>query len=1002
MPLDLGTAVGYLLLDTTSFTKGFSGAMKDLETFNDKTATSMDKFASVGSAMTSVGGTLTKGVTLPIVAIGAAAVSVGNSFEKQMSRVKAISGATTEDFKDMEDQAVDLGAKTSFSALEAAQGMEDLASAGLSAKETMAAMPGTLDLAASSGTDVATAASYAASALNAFGMIGENTAQNAKHVADVYAEASARTKAQTEDMGEAMKYIAPVANAMGISFEETAASIGLMSNAGIEGSQAGTTLRGALSRLAKPTDDMTATMQKYGLSFYDANGKMVSLTDMTGQLSSKLGGLTQQQRDNALVTLFGQESLSGILALMDAGPDKLAAMTTSFKNCDGAASDMAKTMQDNTSSSIEQMFGSLQSAAIMIQKLVAPAVKQVADAVSSAVQKLLDMDPAVQKIVVAGAAIAAAAGPLLIFVGNIIRSISAISGVGAAIAGLFAEGGALAGVGAAIAAIGAGPIALVVAAIAGLVIAWKTDFAGIREVTASVWASIKSIFTSVVGYIKTVVTAVIGIVRAVWDNDFLLIRSRLETFWAFFKTGWEVQLNTIKGVFQAISQVLQGDFSGAIDTLKNMFSKNFQLIGNLFSNLGNSIKQKLSDAGAAISGWVESVGTWFSQLPSKIAYGLGYALGTLAKWVVNMGNSIRTGVPALIESIGQFFSSLPSRIGAAFTNALKTFVSWFTNMKTAAPAKVEEVKTAVVTGFTTLPGKILEIGKNVVDGLWNGITGGLSTLISNVKGFCTQVIDGFKKGFDTHSPSKKTIQIGQWVVDGLRVGMKDSEGNVIKTVDQLASTLITRFEAIKNNISTVSDLASAKYKLWTYTSGKGEDSVEGLDEKITMLTKQEKLQAQQVASTQKEYDDMVKIYGATSSKSQQLLLDLYNEKIAYEELRQAVKDANAAKTEALNESTGTAVESATSSAKGAAILAASKYYGSASKAAEVVNSGNYSVTSSNTYVFNSPKAIDEVSATKLMQKAAVAVASGTAVAAATGSISATIKAVASAVSTTKK
>ena len=236
--VDLGTAVGYLMLDTSGFTSGFSKAKAALKTFQDESATAADKFSAVGAAMTATGGTLTKSVTLPVVGLGTAIMKVGNDFEAQMSRVEAIAGATGEEMEKLNDLALQLGSDTAFSASEAAEGMENLASAGFTVNEIMEAMPGLLDLAASSGADLATATEIAASAVRGFGLEASDTT----HVADVFAEAAARTNAQTEDMGEAMKYIAPVAKAMGQSLEETAAAVGILSDAGIKGSQAGTSL----------------------------------------------------------------------------------------------------------------------------------------------------------------------------------------------------------------------------------------------------------------------------------------------------------------------------------------------------------------------------------------------------------------------------------------------------------------------------------------------------------------------------------------------------------------------------------------------------------------------------------------------------------------------------------------------------------------------------------------------------------------------------------------
>lgn len=319
--------------------------------------------SGVESGLSRLQGTVTKGIAaIGIGKLFSEAVKTGMDFEAQMSRVKAISGATGEEFAKLKEQAKQLGADTAFSATEAAEGMENLASAGFSTSEIIAAMPGMLDLAASSGEDLASSADIAASTLRGFGL----EASSAGHVADVLAKNAAATNAAVADTGEAMKYVAPVAKSMGIEFEETAAAIGIMADAGIKGSQAGTTLRGALSRIAKPTKAMQETMDSLGLSFYDSNGKMKSLADITEMLETKMAGLTDEQKNQALITLFGQESLSGMMALMDRGSGEVRKLTDEYKNCDGSAKDMAKTMQDNLSGAVEEFGGSVESLGIEI------------------------------------------------------------------------------------------------------------------------------------------------------------------------------------------------------------------------------------------------------------------------------------------------------------------------------------------------------------------------------------------------------------------------------------------------------------------------------------------------------------------------------------------------------------------------------------------------------------------------------------------------------------
>ena len=326
------------------------------------------------------------GTAAALGGVAAAAIKVGSDFESQMSRVKAISGATGEEFEQLKAQAMQLGADTSFSASQAAEGMENLAAAGFTTSEIMNAMPGLLNLAAASGEDLASSSDIAASTLRGFGL----AAYDAAHVADVLAANANRTNSSVADTGEAMKYIAPLARAAGLSLEETAAAIGIMANAGVNGSQAGTSLRGALSRLSKPTKDMSEAMDELGISFYDSNGKMKSLTEQVGMLRQATEGMTDEQKNNYLVTLYGQEALSGMLALINEGEGSLGELTNAYKNCDGAAQKAAETMQDNLSGALEQLGGSAQTLGLAFYNSVADNLKNAAKTATESINNITD------------------------------------------------------------------------------------------------------------------------------------------------------------------------------------------------------------------------------------------------------------------------------------------------------------------------------------------------------------------------------------------------------------------------------------------------------------------------------------------------------------------------------------------------------------------------------------------------------------------------------------
>ena len=373
-----GDAKGYkaAVESADDSTKKFSDSSSGLASKLSKGLASGLKIAAAAAA--SVGAALG--------AATAASIKVGSEFEAQMSRVQAISGATGDELEALRNQAIQLGADTAFSASSAAEGMENLAAAGFTTQEIMDAMPGLLDLAAASGEDLAASSDIAAATLRGFGL----AASEAGHVADVLAANANMTNSSVYETGEAMKYIAPVANAVGLSLEEVSAAIGIMANAGIQGSQAGTTLRGALTRLAKPTDTMLGVMDELGLSFYDSNGQMKSLTEMVGMLSTNMAGLTDEEKQNALVTLFGTESLSGMLALMNEGEGELTSLTEAFRTADGAAADAAATMQDNLQGAVEQMKGSLETLGILVYDSISEPLKGLAQQATDRINQLTE------------------------------------------------------------------------------------------------------------------------------------------------------------------------------------------------------------------------------------------------------------------------------------------------------------------------------------------------------------------------------------------------------------------------------------------------------------------------------------------------------------------------------------------------------------------------------------------------------------------------------------
>lgn len=390
MAINMGTAVAYLELDTSKFTKGFASARNDLQQFNNSSASISTRLTGLSNAMVATGSVLTKSVSVPLLTIGAAALKTTADFDAGMSEVKAISGATGTEFKQLETKAIQMGAKTKYSATEAASAIKYMAMAGWDTNDMLSGISGVMNLAAASGEDLATTSDIVTDALTAFGL----SAKDSSHFADILAQASSRSNTNVGLMGETFKYVAPVAGALGYSAEDCAVAIGLMANSGIKASQAGTALRSLFTRLAKPTDTVAAAMEKYNITLTDANGNMKPLSTLMSEMRDRFSGLSEAQKANLAATLAGQEGMSGLLAIVNSSDADFKNLTDSINNADGASERMAKTMQDNLKGSFTIFKSTVESAAISIGKKLTPEVRKFADTGTSLVKKFNDMSDA--------------------------------------------------------------------------------------------------------------------------------------------------------------------------------------------------------------------------------------------------------------------------------------------------------------------------------------------------------------------------------------------------------------------------------------------------------------------------------------------------------------------------------------------------------------------------------------------------------------------------------
>lgn len=564
-----------------------SDKLQKIQSASGKTATQIQrqfaatgkKIQNIGKKVEGVGKSLTRNVTAPIVGIAGAAMKTGMDFDAQMSKVSAISGATGTDFDKLREKAREMGASTKFSATEAAEAMEYMAMAGWETEDMMGGIEGVLNLAAASGEDLGTTSDIVTDALTAFGL----KAEDAGHFSDVLAAASSKANTNVSMMGETFKYVGTVAGGYGYTAEDVAESIGLMANAGLKSSQAGTALRSIMSRLAtdagassKSLGALGTMQEKLGVQFYNSDGSMREFNDVIVDARAAWKGLNQEEQANIAKKIAGQNAQSGWLALMQASEEDVNKLHTAITDCDGSAAKMASTMQDNTAGALTILKSGLQEAAISINDSLAPAAKKVIGVVQNLTNKFNSLSQEKKDLIVKIALIAAAIGPVLIIVGKVIGFIGLIVGNLMNIIGVIAK---------------------VVGAIRRVIAVIKIVFAFLAA--------------------NPIVLAIIAIIAVIA----VIIRFRKEIAAALKAAGERVKafVERVKEHFNNVVQAIREKIEN-IKVVLNVFKEAMSLI---WSGIGSAIKNGISSAFNWITSKIDAIKGAMKSIGDKLPWNKG-------------------------------------------------------------------------------------------------------------------------------------------------------------------------------------------------------------------------------------------------------------------------------------------------------------------------------------------------------------------------------------------
>ena len=746
--ISAGTIMAYMDLDMSSFNSAIDMAGEQLSGFASGGVAGA--LGSIGAAAETAGRALTLGVTAPLMTAAGAAIQTGMQFDASMSNVYGLMSSLNLSQAQMDalrDTAREMGATTKFSASEAADAMGYMALAGWDDAQVIAGIPGVLNLAAAANMDLAKASDIVTDTMTPFGM----AAERAGEAADVFAYAQANSNTTVEALGEAMKYAAPTADAFGMTLQDTAAAMGVLANAGIKGSQGGTTLNAMLRDMKNNAKNGAIAIGKTKVALTNADGSYRSYAAIIRDIDKATSSMTASQRDAALGAIFGDESLKGILATLKQGPDALDAMTEGMYACGGAAEDMAATMGDNLKGDLAILESGAQDMAIALSDWLVPAARGVVQGITDIIGKFNALDDGTKNTIFRIGAMAAAAGPLLLNGGKVLTLLSGVNplvvGLGAAAALAYTHSDALQGM---VAKLGDGVTAFGAAleSGAGFTAAFSAGLTAAfgEEAAGKVLGAIEGIKTAIstVGDVLTTVTDAVGtFFGSLFDGEGL-------------KQSWDNAAAVISGYdWAALGTSILSGVTGALDAagewLKNIFTAGLTAAkGVNWFELGTSIHDGIQTILDTAGGWLKSL------------FEAGKTAAGEISWA-DIGTAIWNGVTSVLDMAGSFLSGLFglgkdsaianvdwSAIGTAIWNGVTGVIdaagSWLSSLfgfgKSAAEGlSWDEVGTAIQTGVGTVldtAGSWLSAGfdaaKTYVAGIpWNevgtAIKGGVETVL---------------------------------------------------------------------------------------------------------------------------------------------------------------------------------------------------------------------------------------------------------------------------------
>lgn len=634
--MDVFSLFAKISLDTSEYDRGLEEASGKTHSFGGK--------LKAGLATAAKAGAVALGAATTAVGLFAkSSIDAGMSFDAGMSKVGAISGAASGDLERLRDKALEMGSSTKFSATEAADAMNYMAMAGWKTEDMLGGIEGIMHLAAASGEDLATTSDIVTDALTAFGL----SASDSGHFADILAVASSNANTNVGMMGETFKYVAPLAGALGYSADDTALAIGLMANAGVKASQAGTALRSIFTRLStdagassKSLGALGTLTQELGVEFYNADGSTREFVDVLMDARGAWQGLSEEQQVNYATTIAGQEAMSGWLAMMNAAPGDVEKLTSAIENADGAAADMAGMMTNNLSGDLTIFRSALEGLQISISDKLSPSLRDATQFATGLVTAANDfiqsggVEKAIQWFKDLSPVIATATNAFIAF-----KAGMAIQGA--------VQGLQNAKVAISLLSLEIGNANLVQAALNGTmtigetVVALLTGKMSLAALAQGAMTKAQAALNAVlsanpIGIVITLIGLLIGAFVTLYttNEDF---RNKVNEVWNTVKTTISGVVNAIVGFF---TMTVPNGIRGLITAFENMWRSITTTVGNIKTTIINGISVAVD--------WIKSLPSqalnWGKDMISGFVDGIKSKASSMVDAVKNVGKGIRSNL----------------------------------------------------------------------------------------------------------------------------------------------------------------------------------------------------------------------------------------------------------------------------------------------------------------------------------------------------------------------